>query len=279
MNTNIRSVDRAALSHFDNIGEWLAYAETGGDRHAKISDDFTNYTTAAQYGARIKSNDAPQVIKQKIQNALEVSAPEQIKEVELLDIYHDEAGLFVDMTAYTMGESDCMVNFDIISAERRTLWIVAPFGASAMASDTLFANRGVALIRAVKHLQASGIDVGVVGYSTCSTGAHGGGVSLHTQTVVIKQPQNELAESDFINVFATCNALRSVGFGVRCADIKDSNGATETIPLAHLVGSTLEHEQVLIIEADPTMSNFKTAQKSEQFILEQVNKALTKVGA
>jgi len=277
MNTNIRIVDGAALSHFDNISEWLEYAETGGDRHANVADDFTNYTTAAQYTARIKSNEAPQAIKQKVQNALEVSAPEQIKEVELFDIYHDEAGLFVDMTAYTMGESDCMVNFDIISAERRTLWIVAPFGAYAMASDTLFANRGVALIRAVKHLQASGIDVGVVGYSTCSTSA--GGVSLHTQTVVIKQPQNELAESDFINIFATCNALRSVGFGVRCADIKDSKGATETIPLAHLVGSTLEHEQMLIIEADPRMENFKTAQKSEQFILEQVNKALTKVGA
>jgi len=277
MNINNKIGD-AVVSHFDNISEWMEYAATSNCTYARMSNKFTNFATGKEFTDRIKANSAPESLKTRVRDALEVSAPEQVKEVELFDIYHDQAGLFVDMTSYMMGEQDCMVNFDIISAARRTLWIVAPFGAYASATPEQFANRGIALIRAVKHLQASGVDVGVMGYSSCST--HGNQyASNHTQTVIVKHPQNELAESDFINIFATCNALRSVGFGVRKADIYCERGSTETMLKAHLKGSSLEHEQVLLMDADSAMYNFKTSAKAESFMIDQVNKALTKAGA
>ena len=277
MNVNT-IIDNAAVSHFDNINEWMEYAARSNCAYARRSDEFTNYTTGKEFTDRIKANNAPESLKARVRDALEVSAQEQVKEVELFDIYHDQAGLFVDMTAYTMGEQECMVNFDIVNAPRRTLWIVAPFGAYASATDAQFANRGVALIRAVKHLQASGVDVGVMGYSSCSThdNQYAG---KHTQTVIVKHPQNELAESDFINVFATCNALRSVGFGVRKADIECERGSTQTMLKTHLKGSALEHEKVLLIEADQQMINFRSPEKAEKFIMNQVNKELTTMGA
>ena len=272
-------IDGAAVSHFDSLAEWMQYAASVDCKFARMSDDFTNYTTGKEFTDRIKANNAPESLKARVRDALEVSAPEQVKEVELFDIYHDQAGLFVDMTAYTMGEQDCMVNFDIVNAPRRTLWIIAPFGAYASATDAQFANRGVALIRAVKHLQASGVDVGVMGYSTCTTDTNNTYASIHTQTVIVKHPQNELAESDFINVFATCNALRSVGFAVRKADMNCERGSTQTMLKTHLKGSALEHEKVLLIEADQQMINFRAPEKAEKFIMNQVNKELTTMGA
>ena len=267
--------NKAVYHHFENVAQWSEY---GLDTYntSSLNDDsgFTDYTTGKQLNNMLVNCKAPAKARKAVSEALAVSADTHEAGAPVYTLYNDMSGIICDITAHTMGEYECMLNYDIQEQARPTIWIACSFGALSNAKEYQFFNRGIALIRAVKDLQSKGNSVGIIAYSSCEheeySGKMGARVDTHTQTVVVKRPQDELNESTMINMFTLPATLRTLGFCVRYNDLGSEYGRTITLPRKALAHTDFAHEKIVILESDGQLYNFKTADKGAQYIQKQI---------
>ena len=276
--TNYTKENETLMNHFDGVSEWLgiASASNAGYFNGRPTS-FNGNCSGEDLVRRFKNNTAPANVKEKVRDALAVTAQTHITTQPEINLYHDEYGITCDVTAYMMGEEHCMINLDIQDVEKRAVWIACSFGATSGVEDSQFCNRGIALIRAVKYLQAQDISVGIVGYSACTTNQEtkdGKNINRHVQTVITKQPQNELNEADLINMFTAAATLRTIGFAIRETYMQSEHGSTCSITKADLKGTQFEQDELIILNADPQMHNFKDQEQGAQYVQEQINRAI-----
>jgi hypothetical protein len=278
MVTNYTKDNETLTNHFDKIADWLNVAEGAQCQYFRNrANDFNGYCTGEELVYRFKNNTAPVKVKDRVREALAVTAHTHVIRQPTIELYHDEYGITCDVTAFTMGEEHCMINLDIQEVEKRAVWIACSFGATSGVDDKQFCNRGIALIRAVKYLQAMDISVGIVGYSACTTNQStqdDKDISRHVQTIIAKQPQNELNEAELINMFTAAATLRTIGFSIREHYMQSEHGSTCSITKADLKGTQFEHEELIILNADPQMDNFKDEEQGAQYVQKQINKAI-----
>ena len=139
------------------------------------------------------------------------------QEMQVMDLYHDESGLFLDSNAYFNGDEFNMVSIEAQPQTKPIVYLAVSIASAAQWEDIHYCNRGIAVIRAVHALERKGVSVGVVGYA----------VSMVTDTkisksnrkpqraimtVLVKAPEQALDESDLINMLTNAGMMRNAGF-------------------------------------------------------------------
>jgi len=87
--------------------------------------------------------------------------------------YHDVCGPRFDLDAYLDGEPECYATTETAAdrlGSQMDLWVAVDFLAYITAESAM--RRGAAIMALVRHLQASGIDVRLTGYSAVQSVGH-----------------------------------------------------------------------------------------------------------
>ena len=261
--------------HFDSVHEWLALASVNAhkSRYYEQSSDFTGFTTGKQLTQRIQSNNAVSSVLSRAQDELQNNVELHTSIQPEMMLQHDEQGMFIDMTAYTSGDEYAMINCEIVEQPKKVVWLAVSFGALARAKDYQFANRGIAVMQGIRHMQAQNISVGIIGYSACRQHdcAPDSSYGYHSQSIVIKEPNAQINESLILNMLADCATLRTIGFAIRAHCTGDDHGATITMKKNLLNNTRFADEKLLILDADPSLNKFKTLECGKAYVKQQLD--------
>lgn len=271
-------------ANFDSVDSFTEFLLDDNDVHVNGRTDWESYTKSTAEDRWLGNTSPAQVLKDVQERTIKNSLARRIDEgAKLLDIraeiedfeqngvYLDQTGITCDLGAYYAGEDDCMLNYDVVTTQRPTVWLAINTVCSASAPAANFINRGIAVANTISTLQANNINVGVLAYVY---GRSTEDSSL--TTVVVKAPDEALSMPLVTTAIANPAFFRAL---LHASNAKITGRTGYNPPKDKINASMFKHAHVdennmIILNGDWTLANFSTLEKSEKFLIDTVNNHL-----
>lgn len=266
-------------AHFASVD---AFTEYNDKEYCKSTYDTDTSWTLRTKGLKmvniINTRGMQDSIMERLNGAIELPDMDRLKNNALTnEVVMAESGFICDMNAYYAGEDDCMINMDYAVKPAKTIWLASSIISQGDVRPDSMINRGIALIRAVKTLQTSGYNVGLVAYIH---GSSSGCKSL--VTVVIKQPHEPLNENSVAAAFAHPSFFRTLGHNAVARLNNSVCGIMNKLPtptVEQFEGAFLDESQLTILNGKFDYSDALTEEIAVDWIKAELNKALYNMGA
>jgi hypothetical protein len=243
------------------------------------STEFTGYVDGYTHRDNIFSRRCNEEVRARVHaSTIELNhGTTGQQDQQVLDIYHDEEGLFLDSNAYYNGDEFNMVSMQQQPQTKPIVYLAVCIGAVWSWENKHFQNRGIATIRAVHALERQGVSVGVLGYSVALVDSNYGLKEQRAvMTIVIKAPEQALDESDLINTLTNCTTLRTLGFQNRLYLIDDKSddvGASKTLTKNDLKHAGLgDTELAILAYKHDDAAHYETVEKASKLLTASINK-------
>lgn len=265
-------------AHFASVD---AFTEYNDKEYCKNTYDKESSWTLNTKGKKmvniINTRNMQNSIMERLNGAVELSDMDRLKNDTLTnEVVMSESGFICDMNAYYSGEDDCMINMDYAVKPAKTMWLGSSIISQGGVRPDSMINRGVALIRAVKTLQTSGYNVGLVAYIH---GSNSGRKSL--VTVVVKQPDEPLNENSVAAAFAHPSFFRTLGHNAVARLNNSDYGGMNQLPTPtkeQFEGAFLDESQLTILNGTFEYSDALTEEIAVNWIKTELNNALDNMG-
>jgi hypothetical protein len=269
----ILKVNDTMHAHFASVDAFIRYnAEESRCDCMNTDSNWTHHTDGARMIEYITTRTMNDDIMERLnaQLELDVTGLKGEDNVDVLTL--DDSGFMCDMASYFAGEEQCMFNINQQYGDAKTVWLTSSIVSCANVSAETMVNRGVALIRAVKTLQAHNYSVGLATY--CHGSKYPNNVFI---TTVVKRPDEPLNETLVAAAFAHPSYFRTLTHNTAARITnQDSGGMSDTSRPTHEMfkESFLDSGTVGILSASFLYQDAETPEKAEEWITAEVEKLI-----
>lgn len=262
--------------HFNSVDAFIRYSTDA--KHCESynrKDDWTYNTTGSQVAAMVLNRAAKHELLKMIDHSIELDDINLTTTTTAPTLAYDESGIFCDVNAYLAGEEDCMLNLIDKPQQSKTIWIASDIMSWGAVSAKTMVNRGVALMRAVKTLQALNYSVGLMAY------IHGDNNNTKVlASIVVKRPDEPLNESLLVTTFCHPAFFRAVGHNC-IAKLNKRNGNSGSMNPVNTDSATFkrsyaDHTELHVLKCSFDYDDAGTPQIAENWIKQELNKIATK---
>lgn len=273
--------------HFESVDDYMQFVSTKTDdayKNERIADymymdddDWLGGMSGREMQKHIGERTLCKSMQKRLQDGYKVlPINTTVEPTQENGVFLDQTGITCDMGAYYAGEDNCMINYDLHTEQRPTVWIAQNIICRAGADTQNFINRGFALVNAIKTLQAQNINVGVVAY------IHGKNDKDILVSIVVKKPEEALNVPLVTNTLAHPCFFRALGHAATCKiSVQNEGGMSArnyTKPEEFKL-SFADADNMLVLTSDFGLEGYESEEQALDNITEQCNTHFQKLVA